>query len=148
MRYPLIPVKMTLSKNIKGNKFQQGCEKGNTYAFLMRGKLLQPLWKTVYFSRFLKKLKIELPYGQKIDVSYQIDSSAGLVVKLCPTLVTPWTVAHQAPLSMGFSRQEYWSEQPFPSPGDLPDPVIELSSPALAGRFFTGESPGKHEGNA
>ena len=44
--------------------------------------------------------------------------SGGLVAKLCPTLVAPWTVAHQAPLSMGFSRQEYWSGLPFPSPGN------------------------------
>ena len=43
----------------------------------------------------------------------------------------PWTVAYQAPLSMGFSRQEYWSGLPFPSPGDLPDPGIEPWSPAL-----------------
>ena len=42
----------------------------------------------------------------------------------------PWTIAHLAPLSMGFSRQEYWSELPFPSPGDLPDPGIEPRSPA------------------
>ena len=56
---------------------------------------------------------------------------------LFPTL---WTVARQAPLSMGFSRQEYWSGLPFPSPGDLSDPRIEptsLMSPALAGGFFT-----------
>ena len=54
--------------------------------------------------------------------------------------VTPWTVARQAPLSMEFSRQEYWSWLPFPSPGDLPDREIEpasLMSPALAGEFFT-----------
>ena len=53
--------------------------------------------------------------------------------------VTPWTVGCQAPLSMGFSRQEYWSGLPFPSPGDLPDPGIEpasLMSPALVGGFF------------
>ena len=53
---------------------------------------------------------------------------------------TPWTAAHQAPLSMGFPRQEYWSGLPFPSPEDLPDPGIEPTSPApptLAGRFFT-----------
>ena len=48
--------------------------------------------------------------------------------------VTPWTVARQAPLSMGFSRQEYWSGLPFPSPGDLPDPGIKPASPALAFR--------------
>ena len=62
------------------------------------------------------------------------------IAKSCLTLAIPWTVAHQAPLSMGFSRQGYWSELPFPSPGDLPDPGIEpasLMSPALAGRFFT-----------
>ena len=53
---------------------------------------------------------------------------------------TPWTVARQAPLSMGFSRQEYWSGLPCPPPGDLPDPGIKpesLASLALAGRFFT-----------
>ena len=53
---------------------------------------------------------------------------------------TQWTVAHQAPLSMGFSRQEYWSGLPCPPPGDLPDPGIEPSSlmpPALTGGFFT-----------
>ena len=55
----------------------------------------------------------------------------------------PWTVAHQAPLSVGFPRQECWSRLPFPSPGDLPDPGIEPVSPALAGRFFTTEPPGK-----
>ena len=58
-------------------------------------------------------------------------------VQLCVTL---WTVAHQAPLSMGFSRQEYWSGLPCLPPGNLPDPGIEpvsLMSPALAGGFFT-----------
>ena len=52
---------------------------------------------------------------------------------------TPWTVAHQAPLPMGFSRQEHWSGLPFPSPGDLPDPGIEHASLSLAvaSRFFT-----------
>ena len=55
----------------------------------------------------------------------------------------PWTVACQAPLSMGFPRQEYWSGFPFPSPGDLPDPAIKHMSPALAGGFFTTEPRGK-----
>ena len=52
-------------------------------------------------------------------------------------LPTPWTVALQASLSMGFSSQEYWSGLPFPSPGDLPDPWIKPESPSLAGEFFT-----------
>ena len=59
---------------------------------------------------------------------------------------TPWTVARQAPLSMGLSRQECWSRLPFPTPADLPDPRIKpssLVSPALAGRFFTIAPPGK-----
>ena len=56
---------------------------------------------------------------------------------------TPWTVAHQAPLSMGFSRQEYWSGLPFPSPGELPDPGTEPVSPALQANALTSEPPGK-----
>ena len=51
--------------------------------------------------------------------------------------VTLWTVAHHAPLSMGFSRQKYWSGLPFPSPGDIPDPGIKPVSPAVAGGCFT-----------
>ena len=57
--------------------------------------------------------------------------------------MTPWPVVHQVPLFMEFSRQEHWSELPFPSPGDLPDPGIEPASLALADGFFTTEPPGK-----
>ena len=58
--------------------------------------------------------------------------------------MTPWTVAHQAPpLSMGFSRQEYWSELPFPSLGHLPDPGIEPTSPVLQVDSLPTEPPGK-----
>ena len=67
-------------------------------------------------------------------------------LRLCPILCDPMDVARQASLSMGFSRQEYWSGLPFPSPGDLPDPGIEprsLMSPALAGRLFTTSAPGE-----
>ena len=56
---------------------------------------------------------------------------------------TPLTVAYQAPLSMGFSRQECWSGLPFPSPGDLPDPGIEPQSPALQAVALLSEPPGK-----
>ena len=58
---------------------------------------------------------------------------------------TPWTVAYQASLSMGFSRQEYWSGLPLPSPGDVPDPGIEPASPALEADALTSEPPGKQE---
>ena len=63
--------------------------------------------------------------------------------RLCTTL---WSVACQAPLSVGFSRQEYWSRLPFPSPGNLPNPGIKpasLVSPVLVGGFFTSVPPGK-----
>ena len=66
-----------------------------------------------------------------------------LVAHLCPTLCDPSTVARQAPLSMGFPRQEYRSELPFPSPGHLHAPGIESESPTLAGVFFTTELPEK-----
>ena len=56
---------------------------------------------------------------------------------------TPWTVPHQARQSMEFSRQEYWSGLPFPSPGDLPNPGIEPGSPALQADALPSEPPGK-----
>ena len=68
-------------------------------------------------------------------------TGGGLVPKSCLTLWDP--MDGQAPLSVRFLRQEYWSGLPFPSPGNLPDLQIEPTSPALAGRFFTTEQPGK-----
>ena len=68
----------------------------------------------------------------------------GACTQSCLTLLTPWTVAHQAPLLMEFSRQEYWSGVPLPPLGDLPDAGIEpapLASPSLAGGFFTASAP-------
>ena len=59
------------------------------------------------------------------------------VAQLCPTLCDPWTVARQAPLSMGFSRQECWSGLPLPSPGGIPDPGVEPGSPELQADSFT-----------
>ena len=65
------------------------------------------------------------------------------VTKLCPTLETPWTVARQAPLSMEFSRQEYWSRLSFPAPGDLSNSGIEPRSPALQADSLLPETQGK-----
>ena len=79
--------------------------------------------------QFLKKLNIVLPCARVLSRFSRVW-----------LFVTLWTVAWEAPLSMGFSRQEYWSGLPFPPPGDLPGPGIETTSlmyPALAGRFFT-----------
>ena len=85
---------------------------------------------------FFKKKKRKIQEHMKNKTQHLM---CVLVAQSCPT-VTPWTVAPQAPLSMGFSRQEYWSELPCPSPGNLPDPGIKPASPtspALADGFFT-----------
>ena len=66
-----------------------------------------------------------------------------LVTQSCPTLCTLWTISHQAPLSMGFSRQEYWSGLPCLSPGNLPNPGIKPRSPALQADSL----PLSHQGN-
>ena len=79
-------------------------------------------------------------------ISQHIHKSNHHAVHLCCCLVTescPTLLQSQAPLSLEFSRQEYWSGLPFPSPGDLPDPGIEPTSPALAGGFFTIWATGK-----
>ena len=70
-----------------------------------------------------------------------LNQSAYLVAHLC--LVTPWTIAGQVPLSMGFSRQKYWSGLPFPSLGDLADTGMEFGSPALQSDSLPSEPPGK-----
>ena len=83
--------------------------------------------------------------GTKIAQAMQCSQYMCVCVQLlnCAWLfVSPWTVARQT-LSLGFSRQEYWSGLPFLSPGDLPDPGVEPASPALAGGFFTAEPPEK-----
>ena len=65
------------------------------------------------------------------------------LLSLVGLFVTPWSVAYHAPLSMVFSRQQYWSGLPFPSPEDLPKPGVEPASPALTGGFVTAQPPGK-----
>ena len=74
-----------------------------------------------------------------LDNNVKEGEGEGEVAQSCPTLCDPWTVAHQAPLSMGLSRQEYWSGLPSPSPGDLPNPGIEPRSPALQAGALTSE---------
>ena len=75
------------------------------------------------------------------DAHFKYESESE-VVQLCLTLCDPWTVVGQAPPSMGFSRQEYWSGLPFPSPEDLPDPGIKPRSPALQADSLPSEPPG------
>ena len=76
-------------------------------------------------------------------LNIQLSVNHLLLLVLSNFFTTPWTVACQAPLSRGFSRQEYWSGLPFPPPEDIPYPGIEPESPALASGFFTTEPPGK-----
>ena len=91
--------------------------------------LLTSLLMYLFFSSFLS--------------SWLNDGGGGSVAQWCPTLVIPWPVTWQSPLSMGLPKQENWSGLPFPSPEDLPNPWIEPRSPALqavsynAGGFFT-----------
>ena len=92
-------------------------------------------WVTNTFTFFMKE-KGGNDYLMKKKVKVKLLSRIRL-------FATPWTVAHQAPPSMGFSRQEYWSGLPFPSPGNLPDPEIGSRSPALQADALTSEPPGK-----
>ena len=107
-------------------------------------------WETADARKKLWPTSVPLKAGNKSPMwkkgTLRISrDSVNVCAQLCPTLVTPWTVARQAPLSLEFSRQEYQSELPFPSPGDLLDPGIKpefITSPA-AGEFFTTEPLGK-----
>ena len=104
---------------------------------------LNCLWLTKSLEYLVKKI---------LHVNYTDGAGCGgnivdviVVASHVQLFLTPWTVARQAPPSLGFPRQEHWSELPFPSPGDLPHPGIEPASPALAGGFLTSEPPGKPE---
>ena len=99
--------------------------------------LMTKTWETSFVSFMLLINSIlggGMVLGDQLCMSTQSLSRVWLIV-------TSWTVAHQAPLSMGFSRQEYWSGLPFPPPGDLPNPGLDPVSPVLGGRFFTAEPP-------
>ena len=87
-------------------------------------------------------LLLYLPMSHSLRGCAQSLNRCCLVSKSCPTLATA-CIALQAPVSMKFSRQEHWSQLPFPIAGDIPDPEIKLTSPVLAGGFFTTLPPGK-----
>ena len=121
----------------------------------LRGPRARPmaLWLAFYWS---KQVTLNIRESVKWDAIMEIFGEqhqwllpftftcCRLVISIVSDpFVTPWTVTHQDPLSVGFPRQEYWSGLPFPSPGDFPDPGIKHWHPALTGRFFTTEPPGK-----
>ena len=91
----------------------------------------------------LGKEYIKAVYCHPAYLTYMQSESEVKSLSRVQLFATPWTVARQAPLSMGFSRQEYWSGLPFPSPGDLPNPGIEPESPALQVDALSSEPPGK-----
>ena len=96
-------------------------------------------------TRIKENMMNQLVSVLKLTYIYKERVCCSLVAQSCPTLCNPMDcIACVAPPSMGFPRQEYWNGLPLPSPGDLPDPAIKPSSPALAGGFFTDEPPGKH----
>ena len=77
----------------------------------------------------------------------QVSEVSEVAQSLVSNSATPWSVAYQAPLTVGFSRQEYWNGLPFPSPGDLPNPGIEPGSPTLQADGLPSELPGKLQVN-
>ena len=95
------------------------------------------LSKQTAFSGVARKESPLLISQQVPAVKQEAGMCACQIASVMSNSATPWTLAHQAPLFMGFSRQEYWSGLPCPPPGDLPDPGIEPTSPSLAGGFLT-----------
>ena len=88
--------------------------------------MVNPLWNPGANCIFKRQSEVEVKLLSRVQL-----------------FVTPWTVVYEAPLSMEFSRQEYWSGLPFPSPGDLPGPGIKLRSPTLQADALLSEPPGK-----
>ena len=108
-------------------------------------KLFPTIWKLpLKITQFGYFLICCLGNNVVIDISAFLPNVNCVKSLSCVQLfATPWTVAYQAPLSMEFSRQEYWTGLPFPSPGDLPDPGIKPRSPALQADALPSEPPGK-----
>ena len=82
-------------------------------------------------------------FFSNISLSYKLVKVKVKLLSCVQLFATPWTVAYQASLSMGFSRQEYWSGLPFPSPGDLPNPGTKPGTPTLEADALTSEPPEK-----
>ena len=107
-----------------------------------------PIKYLIYNLSEMKKVydNIDICDPEHISIHMSVNLYLLYKVKLLSRVwrfVTPWTVSYQAPPSMGFSRQEYWSGLPFPSPGNFPDPGIELRSPKLQAEVLPSEPSGK-----
>ena len=111
----------------------------SVFAFMLSCPLNHELVKVLFKSLFLFPQAVQCLTDTCVCVCVCVSRS------VVSDSVTPWSVARQAPLSMEFSRQEYWSWLPFPSPGDLPDPGMEPRSPALQADSSLSEPPGKQQ---
>ena len=99
---------------------------------------------SIYFTQRLNQNIDGTEYDGKEDIrKLHCGAKLCLVTQLCLSVCGPWTIACQAPLSMGFPRQEYWSGLPFPPSEDLPDPGIKPRYPVLQGNYSPLEPPGK-----
>ena len=121
------------SLQILSEKLRHVC----TYVYVAR------LYTDYIDIHILLKLMSCYPISLHHHLSTYSDTCVCVLLNRVQLFATPWTAACQAPLSMGFPKEEYWSGLPFPPPGDLPNSGIEPLSPALAGRFFTTEPPEK-----
>ena len=127
-----------LSKDTIKRVKRQPTEKEKIFANHLSDKvLIWKIYKELLQQWDQKKKKTQLKNGQESYISTKCSLNHIWL------FATSWTKAHQTPLSMGFSRQEYWSWLPVPSPGDLPNPGIKPKSPALVDGLFTTELPGK-----
>ena len=120
---------------------------------MIKGQGRELAFFILFFLSFFFFLRPEIKYKLKQQAVFRAVLSLGIMtVCVCVKslsrvrfFATPWTVARHAPLSMGFSKQEYWSGLPFPSPGDLPNPGIKSGSSALQADALSSEPPRKPE---
>ena len=126
---------------LSGGYFHQDAE---VLGSLLLSPMCAAIWGWIYGARLVWPFSPRCCYSNTPHTTQQPwDVTVVQSLSHVQLLATPCTVAHQAALSMGFPRQEYWSGLPFPSPGALPNPGIEPASLALAGGCCTTEPPGK-----
>ena len=113
------------------------------FFFLVKGEQCWEMSSKRSFRYFLGKQPLKQVHFKAATKSVTLWVCDVKLLSCVRLFVTPWSVAHQAPLSMEFPRQEYWNGLPFPSPGDLPDPGIEPGSPALQTDSLPSGPPGK-----
>ena len=125
------------------HSLKSSCDQPPSYHWCPTLAHLAPVSTCLHSHSHKEALGLLLPLGTATLFLSEVFLSEVKLLSCARLFATPWTVAYQAPLSIGFSRQEYWSGLQFPSPGDLPHPGIEHRSPALQADSLTSEPPGK-----